>query len=380
MSAGGAAALGTSRPRDHVMCENAAMAPPVPLFEFVCHGSISSLEIPLAMSTLAMERLAEACDSGEAYTTHHFFIRGRWRTVSIPVANLARIQARINSLLFPLDLALRNEVNGFVSRKSTRTNALPHVGATFLQKFDIADFFANIDTEQVDASLRRAGFGDAAAAMLSRLTSCNGQVPLGARTSPRISNLVLMSFDDTMASLAARKGIVYSRYADDVSFSSTTKDFDVHHDVAEELAKHGFALNPSKTKKFRHGQPMFVTGLAVSDVSYPRLRKRLKSQLRREFYYIEKHGIEGHATAVGQSPHRVARRLLGQFHYARSIEPAFTSKLETSYPKSFGELIPQRGDDRIERAQRHRTEFLREVARAPVKNLPFYRPEYPLPD
>jgi len=279
--------------------------------------------------------------------------------------------------LFPADLALGAGVNGFVARKSTRTNALPHVGATHLQKFDIRDFFASIRTAQVETALREVGFGADAASMLSRLVSCKGRVPLGARTSPRISNLVLRSFDEAMAGLAAENALVYTRYADDLSFSAK-RYFDVGSEVEAALTSRGFALNSSKTKSFKLGQPMFVTGLAVSDEVQPRLRKRFKARLRREFYFVEKYGIEGHAEAIRERRQSVASRMMGQYHYARSIEPDFAAKLEASYAAAFNALIPERGDDRLERARRHQQEFLTQVASAPQRNLPFYVPTTPL--
>lgn len=354
------------------------MAPPASLFEFTYHESVASLEIPLGNPTSELERLAAACDSGEAYEQHSFWVRHRLRDISVPNNQLDVVHRRINSLMFPVDLAMGKEVNGFVARRSTHTNALPHIGAKYLQKFDIKDFFASIRTVQADAALREIGFGTAAASILSRLMSCNGRIPLGARTSPRISNLILVSFDEAMVSLAAQRSLVYTRYADDLSFSATD-EFDVGGEVEAALTSSGFELNASKTKSFKFGQPMFVTGLAVSDDLRPRLRKRLKAQLRREFYFVEKYGLAEHADAIGQGLQSTASRMMGQLHYARSIEPDFSAKLKAAYPTAFNDLIPQRADDRIQRAQRHRKEFLNRVAKAPEGSLPFYTPTTSLP-
>jgi len=123
---------------------------------------------------------------------------------------------------------------------------------------------------------------------------------------------------------------------------------------------------------------MFVTGLAVSDAVRPRLRKRLKHQLRGEFYFVEKWGLDEHARAIGEDSRSVARRMMGQLHYARSVEPAFSARLEEAYPNAFRMLIPQRTPDRLLRVQRHRHEFLERVARAPAESLPFYTPSAPL--
>jgi hypothetical protein len=339
---------------------------------------VTSLEVPLGKSAVMLEHLAATCDSGQGYEQQLLWIRRKLRQVSVPDNYLDVVHRRINSLLFPLDLAMGREINGFVARRSTHTNALPHVGAKYLQKFDIKEFFANIRTAQVRTALHEAGFGADAAAMLSRLVSCDGQIPLGAKTSPRISNLVLMPFDDAMIELAAERGLAYTRYADDLSFSAKDQ-FDVRLEVEAALTSNGFELNPEKTKAFKFGQPMFVTGLAISDPLKPRLRKRFKAKLRSEFYFVEKFGLAEHADTIGVEQRRAASRMMGQFHYARSIEPEFAARLEAKYPAAFHVLIPQRSDDRIERSQRSRREFLIQVSNAPELRLPFYTPTISLP-
>ncbi len=181
-----------------------------------------------------------------------------------------------------------------------------------------------------------------------------------------------------MVALAAERGLVYTRYADDLSFSA--KDgFDVSSEVAAELASNGFDLNPAKTRSFKFGQPMFVTGLAISDELRPRLRKRFKAGLRREFYFVERYGLAGHAEAIGQGQQAAGNRIVGQFHYARSVEPEFAAKLEAKYPAAFNNLIPQQNDGRIERAKRYQQEFLNQVSSAPEASLAFYTPTIPLP-
>lgn len=350
------------------------MAPLAPLFEFSYYTTAASLEAPLGRPAGVLEGIAARCDSGDAYETFLLQVRRKWRPVSIPDRELDQLQRSINGLLFPIDLSLGRHAHGYVVRRSTLSNALPHVGARFLQKFDVQDFFASITTQQIAAALAAAGFGSEAASLLARLVSCVGRLPLGARTSPRISNLMLIAFDESMSALASAQSLTYTRFADDLSFSGLTA-FDVSAEVESALHLHGFELNTAKSKTFKRGQPMFVTGLLVSDDRFPRIRKRFKARLRQEFYYVQKHGIDGHAAAIGDNdPRRVAYRIMGRFHYARMIEPEFAATLQTKFPDAYRALIPSRADDRIERVQRHRREFLGAVHSAPASTLAFYRP------
>ena len=349
------------------------MAPLTPAFEFEYHESVASLEPQLNASAAVLELLASACLSGDAYEQRILTVRKKRRTISVPSRELDSVQRRINELIFPVDLLMGPQVHGYVARRSTKTNATVHVGAKFLQKFDVMDFFDSITEAQVAQVLVEIGFGSEAAALLARLVTCMGRLPLGARTSPRISNLILGNFDFEMSTLAEDLGLQYTRFADDLSFSSQSA-FNIHTEVESALNSYGFLLNSEKSKSFKHGQPMFVTGLAISDDQFPRLRKRLKSHLRMEFYFVEKYGVGEHARRIGRDAGRTASRMMGQFHYARSIEPDFAANLAVLYPNAFRALIPARTDESIDRVQRHRQEFLEEVGSAPSGNLPVYIP------
>jgi len=353
------------------------MAPLAPLFEFQMHPTRDSLEAPLGKNSFALEALAARCDDGSAYGWALRTIRGKERQLYIPKRELDPVQRRINQVLYPIDLSFGTAPHGFIARRSILSNARPHCGANYLHKFDIKDFFSNVTTQHAEAALSLLGFGKQAASLLARLTSCRGALPLGARTSPRISNMVLLGFDEEMEDLARDKGLTYTRYADDLSFSSAS-DFEIGDFVEEALRIRGFVLNSTKTKSFKRGQPMFVTGLSVADSKYPRLRKRLKTRLRQEFYFIEKYGLDEHCNFIEEPRLIAASRLSGQYHYALTVEPDFAADLAGQFPNARAAVAPQHDDSRAERAQRHRREFVAKVLKAPGRSLPFYQPFVPL--
>lgn len=353
------------------------MAPLAPLFEFVVHPTRASLEAPLGRSSLILEDLASRCDSGAAYNAGFLTIRRKRRLLAIPKPELDTVQRRINAMLYPIDQSFSASPHGYVVLRSPLTNARPHAGARFLQKFDIKDFFSNITTRLIQERFIALGFGAEAASLLARLASCRGTLPLGARTSPRISNIVLMDFDEQMENLALAEGLTYTRYADDLAFSAQER-FDVAGAVVDAVSLAGFALNESKTKSFKHGQPMFVTGLSIQDPSYPRVRRRLKARLRQEFYFIQRYGLKEHAAFMGERPLWTASRLTGEFNYVRTVEPDYASQLSRLYPAAGAAVAPEHTDSRSERAERHRQAFLDDVSRAPARSLPLYSPSVSL--
>lgn len=353
------------------------MAPLAPLFEFLVHPTRASLEAPLGRDGLVLENLASRCDNGAAYDRGILTIRRKPRLLAIPKHELDTVQRRINAVLYPIDQSFGASPHGYVVLRSPLTNARPHAGARFLQKFDIKDFFSNITTRLIEERFIALGFGAEAASLLSRLTSCRGTLPLGARTSPRISNMVLMDFDEQMESLALAEGLTYTRYADDLAFSAQDP-FDVSGAVAAAISVAGFDLNEKKTKSFKHGQPMFVTGLSIQDPSYPRVRRRLKARLRQEFYFIERYGLKEHAAFRGEKSWWTASRLTGEFNYIRTVEPAYADQLSRLYPAARAAVAPEHTDSRAERAERHRQEFIDDVSRAPARPLPLYTPSVSL--
>ena len=152
-------------------------------------------------------------------------------------------------------------------------------------KCDVADFFPSTSSRRVGAFYRRIGWDDEAAALLTRLTCHDGGLPQGAPTSPRLSNLVNRGLDDLLATLAKRRGMRYSRYADDLCFSYATERRTsgrrvrgVLQEVRRTLAGYGYRLRPGKTHVLRPHQRQQVCGLVVND--RPNLPRELRRRLR----------------------------------------------------------------------------------------------------
>ena len=116
--------------------------------------------------------------------------------------------------------------------------------------------------------------------LLTEICSYNGALPMGAPTSPALSNLVLKSADKAIIKVTKREKINYSRYADDLTFSSNTSSCITILPFVQDVLKHyGYQLDPKKTNIFRKGRRQCVTGLVVNQkVSVPRpIRKRLRA-------------------------------------------------------------------------------------------------------
>jgi RNA-directed DNA polymerase len=244
----------------------------------------------------------------------------------------------LKSLARRLDLYLRaadigfpsSACHGFVAGSSTYRNAQPHLGAKLLLTADIEDFFPSIKAERVVSSLVGARIPVEGAQLIAQLVTVRGHLPVGFSTSPMLSNLVCISLDRRLIALAAAHQAAYSRYADDLAFSSN-KSVPTSAELCTELHAEGFELADEKFRTSKRGQVQIVTGLSIADPSRPRLPGALKRRLRQELFLCEKYGIRGHAEALEISERRAVNSIDGRIGYVQGIEPVLGEKLRDQW-------------------------------------------------
>ena len=129
------------------------------------------------------------------------------------------------------------------------TGAQRHVHQPYVWNIDLADFFPSIAQAQIVAVFREIGYPDAAARYLSGLCCLDRRLPQGAPTSPALANLVAARLDQELTSEAASHGMRYSRYADDMTFSSTDLiSASFRESVIALVERHGFRVRTEKTR------------------------------------------------------------------------------------------------------------------------------------
>ena len=150
--------------------------------------------------------------------------------------------------------------------------------------------------------------------MLAELCCFCDRLPQGAPTSPALANLVLRGLDRDLSNLAAQTGCKYSRYADDLTFSSNEWIEDEFLDVVKKFVeRYGFELKQEKTRFLGKEGRMEVTGVVINEKLQPRRtwRKRTRSRLhklskaprltRRDVAYLQ--GVKGISGQFPHSPH-----------------------------------------------------------------------------
>ena len=224
--------------------------------------------------------------------------------------------------------------HGYIGGRSIKGNAQVHCGHKHLLATDIAEFFPSIDRDRLQAFFLDCGFSDEMADLLARFVTIDGRLPLGLPTSPVLSNAIFLPVDLELQALALSLGATYSRYSDDMSFSSDGPLPEVE-DIGAILARHGFALAAAKTRRSVRGQAHYVTGLSISDPAAPHAPRHMKRRLRQELYYAQKHGLNDHLLRLGVNDADVAQqqlnRLDGTVKYVSFHEPGLASRIKPQW-------------------------------------------------
>ena len=196
-----------------------------------------------------------------------------------------------------------------------------HARHDYAMCLDIKDFFPSIFRPSVQRVFRDAGYTTSASKALAGLCCYQGALPQGAPTSPRLSNIICKEMDAQLAAIAKEHGAVYSRYADDMTFSGNQPLSGISRKISKPFRRMGFTLNSEKTRLYGPGQPKEITGLIVQN-GVVRVPKFYRRQLKQEIYYCRKFGVLCHLENR-KAQHYIHYRdyLYGKAYYVKMIEP-----------------------------------------------------------
>lgn len=202
---------------------------------------------------------------------------GSMRHLENPIKPLKKVQRQLNDCLQAVYWHLRTDAAyGFLvvprndpSPRHIITNAQQHLGCQWMLNLDFEDFFHRVTEAMVLELFQRPPFefSEALAVLLGKLTCSHGRLPMGAPTSPVLSNLASIGLDHDLMAHAADKGWRYTRYADDLSFSSKAEpisEADIEP-IRLLAAKHQFPFNEEKKKLRGPNDTKEVTGLTVGE-------------------------------------------------------------------------------------------------------------------
>lgn len=204
---------------------------------------------------------------------------GNKRVIEAPQKNLAIIQKKLNQVLTLSYKYHHASSHGFVNKRSIITNASIHKNQRFVFNLDLENFFGTIGYPRVRGLfMSYFKFNNSVASTLANICCNNkGFLPQGAATSPLISNMICRRLDQELNNLARRNKFVYTRYADDITFSTNEKvlpativeavdlEVKVGEKVKRIIEQNGFLINKEKTRLSKFNKSQVVTGIKVNE-------------------------------------------------------------------------------------------------------------------
>lgn len=226
------------------------------------------------------------------------------RIINAPASSLKIVQQKLNQILQSIYSA-KPTVHGFVYERSVLTNAKLHVGKRFVFNVDLEDFFPSINFGRVRGMFMAKPYAlnDKVATVLAQICCHDNQLPQGAPTSPIVANMVCARLDSNLQKLAKEHYCMYSRYADDITFSKRSHTFPtaigyfdsdgvavVGAELKHVIEANGFKINDGKVRQQTNKTRQSVTGLIVNRKA--NLPRNYIRQIRAMIHAWDKFGYE----------------------------------------------------------------------------------------
>jgi hypothetical protein len=189
---------------------------------------------------------------------------GGKRNFSAPYPTLKIVQKKLHKLFFSkIEFGISSHYG--IKRKSNITNAREHLGNKVIFTFDLKSFFPSIRPERVSRALKdELGCSDDVASLITKLVTCDYQLPQGAPTSTDIANVVTYRLQRRLLGLAKQWGLKFTIYADDVTFSGRDIPKEVENKVKMIVKDEGYRIHPEKGGVFSKSSSQIVTGINIA--------------------------------------------------------------------------------------------------------------------
>lgn len=268
-----------------------------------------AFEMGVQFFPFTMKQIRFYCNPNHAFHRYRQFKikkkSGGFRLITAPRNKtykmlLQYVNIILKALYSPSDYAM-----GFTEGRSVVTNAEKHLGQNYVLNLDLKDFFPSVDRARIRARLQIAPFNFPEEVALTFAGLCSMKLtgeegispryvlPQGAPTSPIITNMICDKLDRRLAGLAKRFGLRYTRYADDITFSSMHNVYKANGEFWTELrriiADQRFTINEDKTRLQKRGSRQEVTGVTVAEKL--NVTQKYVRDIRNILYIWERHGF-----------------------------------------------------------------------------------------
>jgi len=247
--------------------------------------------------------------------------KGGKRTIEAPSEHLLIIQKRLNKYLQAVYYKIKpNEAYGFIQSikdephtHSIVTNAQHHTNKKYVLNIDLKDFFHSISATKVRALFQSYpfNFSEDLATCIALICCWNSRLPMGAPTSPVVSNLICLGLDKELIAITKKYNLVYTRYADDLTFSFDSIITDkAIAEIKNAIAENKFTINQRKFRLQSKYRQQTVTGIKVN--TKPNVDRRYIRNIRAILHDIKLNGLAS-ATIKHFKMYEVDEKLMHSF-------------------------------------------------------------------
>ncbi|VVE46918.1 retron Ec67 family RNA-directed DNA polymerase/endonuclease [Pandoraea anhela] len=284
---------------------------------------------------------------------------GGSRDICAPIPELKSLQRKLATALERCiaDVETITKKNnkashGFRPGKSILTNAAVHRNRRYVFNVDLQDFFSSITGKRIRGFLikdRNFAFDASVATAIAHIACREGKLPQGSPCSPVISNMIAGVLDVHLAKLAQMHGCTYTRYADDLTFSTNKEDFPVEIAFRNDSTGHtwrvgaelnrlilqsGFSINETKTRMQYRDSRQQVTGLVVNkkvnvSTEYRYLvRAYVASLVKNGTFTVKRQavGVDGKPQTLEEEG--VTAKLHGMLGFIHSVDSVFRTDVK----------------------------------------------------
>lgn len=274
--------------------------------EFCSATTLYDLAKLLKLSPRKLSFILYKLDGGVQFQYRTFTIskkNGGTREISSPTTALKEVQRRLNELL-KIIYWEKPSVHSYINKRSIITNAHVHKRKKFVFNLDLKDFFPSINFGRVRGLFMAAPYKlpPKVATIIAQIACYDNCLPQGSPCSPIISNMICSKLDSNLQKLAKEEKCFYTRYADDITFSTNVSQFpsniannssgksEPSERLTQIIENNGFKINTSKIRLESNRSSQTVTGLTTNE--FVNVKRKTIRQVHAMLYAWEEHGYE----------------------------------------------------------------------------------------
>jgi RNA-directed DNA polymerase len=260
-----------------------------------------------------------------------------YRTICQPDAETKMLQYALLNYYF-MDIPENECAMAYVRGKKSPLykNAIAHKDFLYTVHYDFTDFFNSIDADHFFKTIEKDfDFSDEDIVFITKICFIKRygvyRLAIGAPISPKFSNLYMRKFDSLLNQITVINNGRYTRYADDVLYSSNKKsDIDSFKKKMDEILKtdlyDNLKINNYKTRLYKPNRPKKITGLLITEKHEIKVPRKIKRETRELIYKGNKRND------------KETLRLKGLIAYIKDVEPSYINSLISKYRNKYFEI------------------------------------------